>query len=200
MKGFAILTFSFILAISAMAQTEKRAFDGILGLRAAVLISHPNFAKGSPPSDYETSFGVGYSVGIFLKVPLTHKLSIQPEYLFSHMHSDMLDEGIKLSFDYLSLPVLIKYQITDHLALFAGPQFDLLIRAERSSDQKETNLTHEMEARSIFASLGLEYSIIDPLSIGIRYLHGFNHIGLRSANTVEEFKFEAIQISAAFGF
>ena len=201
MKHLTISLLFFLSFIGMNAQDSTNEKHKYFGVRAGLSIAHPNFSKGSPPSDYETSWGLGFVGGLYLNVPITDKLTIQPEYLFRQMNSEISNPNTELKFSYMSLPVFIKFNFTERLAVLAGPQFDLLIQANRKSNGKQTDITHETEERSIAATFGLEYTFWKTVSVDMRYMHGFNHIAMnQGTEEVREFKFEGIQVSASFSF
>jgi hypothetical protein len=185
------------LVLCTAVQAQEAEPHHYFGIRAGMGFSHPNFAKGSPPSDFQTSWGAGLIGGFFLNVPISQKLSIQPEYVFRQIHSEVTEPMSELNFSYLSLPVLFKFRTFQNLSIVAGPQFDLLIKAQRGG----TDTTHETETRSISTAIGLEYTVWKSLAINLRYFHGFNHISTEPVPDASyEFKFEGVEVSASFGF
>jgi opacity protein-like surface antigen len=108
--------------------------------------------------------------------------------------------GNQYSTSYVSLPLLFKYSIIDRLSVLAGPQFDLLIKSVQNVNGIRKDITHETEERSIYVVGGVEFNFTESLSIDARYLHGFNHIGIRQPLDVTEFKYEGIQLTAAYKF
>lgn len=191
----------FVIIISVAFANSQTVDPDIkrFGIRAGVNVSHINFSKGEPPSDITTSWDPGFVAGFVLHVPITSKLSIQPEYLFSQMNSSLEEEDVSLKLNYLSLPVFLKFQLTDKIGVIAGPQFDLLISA--SGDfEGDKDLTHDMEERSIAATFGVEFAFLKAVSISARYMHGLNHIGFNQRSDVQEFKFEMIQLTGCLRF
>ncbi|UJH91729.1 PorT family protein [Antarcticibacterium sp. 1MA-6-2] len=101
---------------------------------------------------------------------------------------------------YVSLPVLVNWQMLNNFSLLAGPQFDLLINGDDKTDNNTASLEREIEHRSIFFIGGLEYAITENLVSGVRYMHGFNHIGINRETGYEEFKYDGVQISLSYLF
>lgn len=67
---------------------------------------------------------VGFYVGSLVDFPLSDKIHLQPEFLYS-------SEGIKDgSVDFLNLPVALKWYFFDGIHLHAGPQVGMVIDAE----------------------------------------------------------------------
>ncbi|MBC7888141.1 MAG: PorT family protein [Ferruginibacter sp.] len=198
--SFIILTF-FILQAASAQDKNKPAFKRF-GFRAGANYSHINFAKGNPPPTFpiETSWGTGINVGFLISVPVTGRLSIQPEYLFSQMNGEIKSSETVYHFNYLSMPVFFKYQVHKKFSVLAGPQFDILISAKKKVKGSSTNITHDTEERSLAATAGIEYQITDCFSLFARYMHGFNHIGIGQRSDIQEFKYEMAQLTACVRF
>ena len=201
LKIFALLICSYCLSYSLMAQQEESSFRRF-GFRAGATSSKMDFSKGVPPptTPIETSSRTGISVGFSLSIPLTDNLELQPEYGYAAMGSTIKADNTIYQLDYLSLPLLVRYKFHEKFSAMAGPQFDLLISAKKESNGTNTTITHDTEERSIAAIAGLEYQVFDPVFISVRYLYGFNHIGIGQRTAVQEFKFTGFQLFAGIRF
>jgi len=204
MKSLFLLYFC-IISYTLSAQTDISGSVKNLvsfGFKAGINVSNMNFNKGepAPTTPIQASWKPDFALGLFMEVPVCNNLYIQPEYLYSQMAGEDKNSEEAYNMSYLSLPVLLKYKIGHKLAILAGPQFDLLIKAEQKNSAENSNITHDTEERSISAIAGLEFNLIKPLNLGVRYLHGFNHIGIGQRSAVKEFKYEAVQLSAAVKF
>ncbi|NEN23748.1 PorT family protein [Cryomorpha ignava] len=199
MKHFQlVLLFSFTSILVNGQSTHSLDFNRF-GLRAGANFAHINFSKGEPPADTKTTWQPGLVAGVYIAMPISNKLAIQPEYLFSQMNSAVKENDVLIKLNYLSLPVFLKFQLTEQLALMAGPQFDLLISADGNFGTSQ-KLTHDVEESSIAATVGLELTLYKTFAMSGRYMQGLNHIGIKQSGTVQEFKFEMVQISASFSF
>ena len=112
------------------------------------------------------------------------------------MKSKVKGSDTSYKLNYLSLPLFLKLQLHDKIYVLAGPQFDILINAKRSTNGSTGNITHDTEERSISGVAGIEYDIINSLSLSARDFYGFNHIGLGQRSDIQEFKFSMLQVSA----
>ncbi len=108
--------------------------------------------------------------------------------------------GAEYAFSYLSLPVLLKYNILPCFALLAGPQFDLLIQAKQRINGTSSDITHDTEERSVGATAGLEYYVVKNLSLTARYMYGLNHIGGRQRSAATEFEYQLVQFTTDIKF
>ncbi len=187
--------------VTAMAQADEPDFKRF-GFRAGSNFSHMDFSKGSPPptAPISTSWQTGINIGVSLAIPLSDNLSLQPEYAFSAMGSEVKADNTRYSLNYLSLPVLLKYNLVEKLSILGGPQFDLLISATKTVNGSKETITHDTEERSIALVGGVEYQVLGPIAVSLRYLRGFNHIGIGQRSAVQEFKFQGVQLFAAIYF
>ena len=92
---------------------------------------------------FKDEFTYGYHAGAFLQIGLGSKWTIQPEILYNQVNTDTTNRfselyklsvnkisNIKLS--YLSIPVLLNYNLGNNFALQAGPQFGVLLDQNRN--------------------------------------------------------------------
>ncbi len=174
------------------------------GAKAGINYSNMNFNKGKPPAqpDFQTSWKTGGRFGIVLNVPLKDNLSLQSEYLYSQAAAEINNPKTGYRLNYLSMPVLLKYAFVSKVSVLAGPQLELLISGKELQNGNSVNITHETEERSVGVALGIEYELTKLLNLEMRYMNGFNHIGIgqRSANNVKEFKFEVLQLTIGIMF
>ena len=172
------------------------------GVKAGFDASNTDFNRGipAPAVPVENAWKPGFVAGFLLQVPIGKKLFLQPEYLYSQMGGKNKSAGTEYSFGYLSLPVLLKYRVAPRLELTAGPQFDLLIYANRRANGSTEDITHDTEERSVGATAGLEFYALKNLSLAGRYLYGLNHIGIGQRSAVTEFEFESVQLTTNFRF
>src|SRR5688500_11051526 len=130
-------------------KTKLIAFTGILLIFSLTSFSQGlNFGvKGGASinkmtgKSFKEEFTYGYHVGGFVTIGLGKKLSLQPEVLFNQVNIDTSSSfssiyqfnkinNIKLS--YLSIPLLLNYNVSNILALQAGPQFGVIMDQDKN--------------------------------------------------------------------
>ncbi|UUF14633.1 MULTISPECIES: porin family protein [Flavobacterium] len=113
---------------------------------------------------------IGFQLGGFAEINIWKKLFIQPELLYSTQGAK-IDYGIGNDFtvnlDYLNVPVLAKYYITDAFTVEAGPQIGFLVSSKNIENEKSVDLGF---------NLGAGYNITKDFSVGIRYTIGVSNI------------------------
>jgi hypothetical protein len=195
-----LLIFSGARILNAQPVTETTVKH--FGFQAGIQISNMNFNLGStaPDTTIAASWKVGFNFGFILSVPLSEKFTLQPEYSFARRYGTDNSVGIDYRLDYLSMPVLVKYQISDQFALVAGPQLELLINAQSTENGEDADITHDVEERSIGIVGGLEFNVNETFFLTARYMQGLNHIGIYQRTNVKEFKYELASFTAGFRF
>lgn len=203
-----LLIFSLLALMSQTNAQEKNIQLGAkAGLNLASLTGDLDGTKG------RTSFHLGGMA----EIPMTDKLSIQPELLFSSQGAK--DGDASLIFNYLNIPVMGKYYVTEELSLEVGPQFGYLLSANfkyetdggdnpntETNDERSNTKASETEdvkddVKSIDFGLniGLGYKMENGINFGARY-----NLGLANANNIEgsseTFKNGVFQISIGYFF
>ncbi len=93
-----------------------------------------NMGKISGQS-FKNEYNLGYHAGAFVTIG-GKKLALQPEILFNQVNTDTatsfkqitgFDNISKIQLHYLTIPIMINYNISNILALQFGPQFGILM-------------------------------------------------------------------------
>ena len=100
-----------------------------------------NFATVSfdPSADINSGYRIGIAAGGFVALPLGSRLTIQPEGLFSQKGEKADLDGVTatLELDYIEVPVLVKYAITQGASrsfhVFGGPSMAFKIRSRATA-------------------------------------------------------------------
>lgn len=152
--------------------------DIIYGVRGALNVSNLDF---EPDADFENKHRNGFAFGGFADFALTKKLSLLTELQWSA-------EGGKdpeIRADYIKLPILLRFNLSDNLILGVGPQVAL----------KTWEDTDGFSTFAFSGVAGLEYMITDELFFDVRYYYGITNIldqdltDLEAKNHVMQFGF-----------
>lgn len=123
MKKLLIVMFTIGLSSQAFAQ-------GIdFGIKAGVNFSSITDATGL---DNRT----GFVAGIFVGGKLGDKLGVQADLLYSQQGAEF--SAGEFNLDYVNVPIVLKYFVTDVIHLHGGPQFGVLINDEVQTVVGET--------------------------------------------------------------
>jgi hypothetical protein len=152
-------------------------------------------------SSFKDEFRTGYHLGGFAEIDFG-KLGIQPEVLWSTSRTtrdttfsqvyQFRDRDINL--DYLTIPILLRYNVGDFITLNAGPQFGVLLNKDRS-------LLQNGEA----AFKGGDFGMVAGLQLNLKALriYGRYNVGLNNINDIDEqdkWQNEQLQIGLGLKF
>ena len=186
-----MLAFLSFFSASAFCQTFH------LGIKAGA-----NLGKISGES-FQDEFSLGYHAGAFATIGLGEKFAIQPEVLFSQINNDTTTnfsdvfkvknaDNIKLKF--LSIPVLLNYNVTKFLAIQAGPQFGLLLD---KNDNLLQNGKNAFNSGNFSVVGGVQVKLLKFRIYG-RYIGGVTNLSnIKSSDT---WKASAVQLGVGFSF
>jgi hypothetical protein len=146
---------------------------------------------------FKDEFSYGYHVGGFATIGLSKKLAIQPEVLFGEVKADtassfstvynfkqMKDVQLK----YLTIPVLLNYNVSNLLALQAGPQFGILMNKDRNLLQNGQQAFKNGD----FSMLGGVQLSLSRFRVYGRYAIGLSDI--KNIDNQDEWKSQSIQL------
>jgi hypothetical protein len=194
---------SIFYAGSALAQPVSESQFKYFGFQAGVIISNMNFNLGStaPDTTVKSVWKPGFTFGFILQIPIIKKFSLQPEYSYTRRYGTYQSIGTDFRLDYFSMPLLLKYLISDRFDLIAGPQFDLLLNAQSTNKGESTDITHIVEERCIGIVVGLEVNIASAFFISGRYFQSLNNIGIwQRSGDVKEFKYQLVSLTGGIKF
>ena len=156
---FSVIAFS---AVGVFAQ----GISG--GLKAGVNFANQIYSGGgfSASADSRT----GFHAGGYLNISFSDKFGIQPELLYSSQGSKLADIDFKT--DYLTLPIMIKYNPAPIFNIHFGPQFGFLMSAKQDDD----DVKEFMKGLDLGAGLGAGVDLPMGLGLSARYVFGLSNI------------------------
>ena len=167
-----------------------------------------NFSKIDPKSSVATNLegATGYHGGVFAMVKIL-MIGIQPEILFSKQGSDFQvnTTNYEANFDYINVPIMLKFYLPLGLNLQAGPQFGFLTIADMKQTASGTNSTQDV--KNLFAdksdmaiALGAGWDLPFGLTVDARYNIGMSDMTFTPSGTSSQvsFKNKVIQLSLGY--
>jgi hypothetical protein len=178
------------IGIGAFANAQKTKQDeGIkLGIKGGLNISNLM-------GDVE-DFGIRTSIhaGLVAEIIVSDKFSIQPELLYSGQgatYTGSLPGFRRVKLDYITLPVLAKFPLANHLYLETGPQIGFLISAKNKTNESNEKI-EDLKTIDFGLNAGLNYELNNGVFFQARYNLGLTDIGIagdnnRASNAVIQF-------------
>src|SRR6266542_2802828 len=200
-KIFTILFIFIFTSTSLLAQKKKFHVSLDYGVKTGMNFSHLLLRDLSDnvDHDFNSKWRTGFVLGMFVKVPVYKKFSIQPEFLYSSMGGDYYTptsgpsgfQHVRDRYNYFSIPVMAKYQLCSHINIVAGPQFDFLIEGKERNSSGTYKVSDQLKDFDGMVTGGVEFMTGKTINWMLRYMKGFNDLENR-ANGVRFYQ-EGIQ-------
>lgn len=178
-----ILSAFVLLLFTTISQAQ-----GIrLGLKAGA-----NLNKISGQS-FNDGFDLSYHAGGFLEIDINKKWGIQPELLWNQTSSKpssfntiyasstninpSLNSLTAIKLDYLSIPLLLRYNVGSMFTLLAGPQYSILIKKDNTLLQN---------GQSAFKNG--DFAMVAGAQINLKMfrIYGRYNIGMQNINDIDK--------------
>jgi Outer membrane protein beta-barrel domain len=181
-------------SVTVSAQTlESSGFPGHFGLKGGAAITRVAISGGTEPTVAKNK--IDFNLGAMYRLRY-HRLVFQPELLFNlkggtyQIIRTAGRETVKNNFNYLSVPILFGYVVTEGLTVQAGPEFSYALN-NPATGGPGTNT-------DLGAVVGVHYDFLDLLaqySLHVRYIHGFNNVTNVAAT---DFRNRELQVSIVY--
>lgn len=166
MKKISTLVFACLFGAVAYGQ----GISG--GIKAGLNLANQTF-KGN---GYTTSpsFLPGIHGGVYATVMFGDHLGIQPEVLYSAQGAKSGDQKYKVN--YVTVPVLVRYNINEMWSLHAGPQFGVLTSAKYTAGSSEQDVKDQLKGTDMSIAAGVGVDLPMKLNFAFRFVQGLSNI------------------------
>ena len=167
-------TISLIAMIVAFSIPSFAQSGG--GLKAGLSVS--NLKVTSDGFGFDFSSRIGFHGGLYYHFFLGEHFAIQPELLYSLKGAKLSVMGFEANtnLDYIDIPLLARYQVTDLINLHAGPQVGLLIAANSVVDGEKEDIKEELTTLDFGLAFGGGVDLPMGLNFTVRYVLGLSNI------------------------
>ncbi|MEK6481779.1 porin family protein [Catalinimonas sp. 4WD22] len=176
-----------LLSLSAAAQITY-------GLKAGAMLSNTITLDEGEIDFTNTDPKLSYLAGGFVLLSFSEKLSLQPELLYVNKGGGKLEDEGAFSdnsyLHYLSLPIMLQYEVVSKLKLGAGPEFSYLLDVGESERSGIKDL-------DIAVNAGFSYALFQRWLVDLRYSLGVYDISeeFRWADPNDPLAFDAKTIN-----
>ncbi len=185
-----------VLLIAAMAVfslTSAEAQEFGFGVKAGINVA----SLGGDTSFAGLDSRVAFHVGGLAVIPFTDKISLQPELLYSSQGTSWnfggVDDDLKL--DYVTVPVMGKYNIVAGLSGELGPVLGVLVSAKSG----DVDVKDGFKTVDAAIAIGASYKLDMGVFFGLRYNKGLLDINDDNDSTFSN-QNNVFQISAGYMF
>ncbi|WP_417196359.1 porin family protein [Bizionia sp.] len=185
-KVFLVAAAAVFSLTSIYAQSDSKAVQ--FGVKGGV-----NFSTITSDDFNDLKSRTSFNVGVLAEIPITERLSIQPEVMYSGQGFDVreidqdnvfdTDDNIEYQLDYIQVPVLVKVYLVEGLSVEAGPQFGFKIHEELdfqpNSDGGDIEINQDDSYIKDFdtsLALGAAYKFDNGFFVNGRYTFGLTDI------------------------
>ena len=159
-----------LLTIIVMSQVQAQGLD--FGIKAGL-----NYANVSGIEDFNQRQGI--SAGLFAGARLGDKLEFQIDALYSQQGAEV-DQSIsqvisEFNLDYISIPIVLKYYLTENVNIHAGPQLGILLN-EETSVFNQTISAVEANTADWLGTIGVGLDLPLGLRAEARYSFGLSRV------------------------
>lgn len=173
-----------IIQVNAQADSTRPS----LGIKGGVNIST---IAGDDVGDLDSR--TSFNFGIFMEIPLSERLSFQPELLYSgqgytiqsNNQNNIFDTGenVEYQLGYIQVPLMVKFYLVEGLSIEAGPQIGFKlsekINTSPGSEGGETVIDPDDSYIKNFdtsLALGASYKFNSGFFLSGRYTYGLMNI------------------------
>ncbi|MFK5856222.1 MAG: porin family protein [Bacteroidota bacterium] len=160
---FATIFLLLIFVSTINGQTEKKLSKPSFGILAGGTLSNI--------SNYDGNNRLGFLIGVYVERNFTKKLSLLTNISYAQRGALGNDSLSSIKLGYITLPLMIQYNITDKLGVFTGIAWDGLISV--NGDDLDRDDFRDSDWR---VPIGLGYNITQNLKLGIAYNFGLTDI------------------------
>ena len=186
MKRITTLIFACLLGTVAFGQ----GISG--GVKAGLNLANQTFSGNGMTTS--PSFLPGLHGGAYVTVMFTEHLGLQPEVLYSAQGAKSGDQ--KYKFNYVNVPVLVRYNLNDMWSLHAGPQFGVLTSAKYTYGSGEQDLKDQVKGTDLGVAAGITVDLPMKLNFSFRFVQGISN--LNDTESTLKMKNYNLQFSAGY--
>lgn len=122
---------------------------------------------------------IGFHVGGFANFKVSQKFSIQPELVYSTQGGKVDEPGddAKIRFNYINIPVMLKYELVKGLDAQFGPQFGFAVTRKFKRGDVTRDVNDDYKGFDFGLGLGASYQFpATPVGIDARYVFGLSRL------------------------
>jgi hypothetical protein len=177
MKTNTILTFLVLVLCTGLSiNAQDFKFGFLTGIDVVNIRLKDKIAFEGDPRVYDPmiSFHVNGYVGF--KGTGFWGLSVEPGFIQKGGIQKSADDNIRIQLNYIQLPILADFYLSDKIFVSVGPEFGYMMSAKAKSKDISNDISflydNEFEVSGL---IGINYNIIDKMDLGFRYSHGLTY-------------------------
>lgn len=170
MKKTTLILFVMLVAIKLNAQLS-------IGIKGGTNFSSIQIKESSQSMKSNSDNRTAFILGGYATISLPSNLKLQPEFLYQGMGGSI--DNVTFKNEYVSVPVLLKYGLTENFYLEAGPQFSILLSSKAAGE----DIKNAFKSSDFQVLIGASLNLTDKIGAGVRYGMGVSNIASSSFNS-----------------
>lgn len=141
---------------------------------------------------------LAFHLGAFAEFKVSDKFAVQPELLYSMQGAkySVFGTSFTTNLNYLLVPVMAKYYVTDAISINAGPQLGILMSATTDGEDVKDGYN----TTDFGLNIGGGYNIGDNMMLDLRYNLGFSELQKDKPTGGDSNKNAVLQLSFGYKF
>ena len=194
MRKLLLIFCGALLTTGAVYSQASKRDEGIkLGFKSGLNVS--NFMSSDIEEDM--AFRTSIHIGFLAEVIISDKASFQPELLYSGQ--GYVGEDTKKKFNYINVPLLLKYYVAENISIEAGPQVGFLINSIERGNDGNTDF-EDQNIVDFGVNLGLGYEFPSGIFFQGRYNLGLTNINGSDNSDTISYSNSVFQLSVGYMF
>ncbi|UBM57324.1 porin family protein [Marinilongibacter aquaticus] len=199
MKSKISLVILLLCGMAAQAQMKQSMF--VFGPKVGLQVNDLKIMNN--PSDIKSKWNMQYNVGLFGRLNYK-RFSLQPEFMYQTQGANLiLETNEKLTYRYLSAPVLLGVSPLKGLFIEVGPEFNWATNAGWKKDGIQ-QFGPDVN-RSTNVIVGARIDMLDNFSmfsLNLRYVYGLENTNTRAQaeSQVLDLRARTFQLSVSYNF
>lgn len=187
---FLLIFGTFLTTFVAFSQANKKEEGIKLGFKKGLNVS--NFMSNDiEKNKVRTSIHFGF----LSEIIISEEVSFQPELLYSGQ--GYVGADTKQKYNYINIPLLLKYYVTDNFTVDAGPQVGCLIKSYSRGNLGNTDINNQ-NFLDFGINLGFGYELKNNIFFQTRYNLGL--ININAANNKETLSYSNSVFQFSVGY
>ena len=160
---------TYLIIVFILTVNFSQAQTITYGIKGGLNLARLSFGQQTNDPVFENTWSPSFHLGGFIRKSIGEQGGIRAELLYSTKgcRFEQLSGDGYLRLHYLSLPVLLDFQVTNKVALEVGPEFNYLISTAQSFYNNPFDLGLDA---------GLRYRFTQAIEIGLRYSYGLSSV------------------------
>jgi hypothetical protein len=171
-KSILLVAVAFCICTGAMAQGVSG------GIKAGLNFANMNFE--SDGGDFSPDNRTSFHVGLFATLMVSESFGVQPEVLYNSIGAKYevpIAGGESIyKLNYISIPIMLRYNPAKVFNIHAGPQFGLLLSAKEEFDGDSDDIKDGLKGLDLGLGLGIGLDLPMGLTASARYTLGLSNI------------------------